>query len=53
MKFSPWIWPYVANVKSEVKILSIFVVFLGNMNFNGAHNGSILKEIPFEYFQKM
>ena len=33
MKASPWIWCYVVNVKSMVKILSIFVAFLENMNF--------------------
>ena len=27
------IWRYVVNVKSTVKILSIFVAFLENMNF--------------------
>ena len=34
MKSSPSIWHYVVNVKSTVKILSIFVAFLENMNFN-------------------
>ena len=33
MKSSPSIWRYVVNVKSAVKILSIFVAFLENMNF--------------------
>ena len=33
MKFSPSIWRYVVNVKSTVKISSIFVAFLENMNF--------------------
>ena len=33
MKSSPLIWRYVVNVKSTVKILSIFVAFLENMNF--------------------
>ena len=32
-KFSPSIWRYVVNVKSTVKISSIFVAFLENMNF--------------------
>ena len=32
MKSSPVIWCYVASVKSSVKILSIFVAFLENMN---------------------
>ena len=34
MKSSPSIWRYVVNVKSTVKILSIFVAFLENMNFS-------------------
>ena len=38
MKSSPWIWRYVGNVKSTVKILSVFVAFLENMNFN-PHQG--------------
>ena len=33
MKSSSSIWHYVLNVKSTLKILSIFVVFLENMNF--------------------
>ena len=33
MKSSPSIWHYVVIVKSTVKILSIFVAFLENMNF--------------------
>ena len=33
MKSSPSIWRYVVSVKSMVKILSIFVAFLENMNF--------------------
>ena len=33
MKSSPSIWRYVVNVKSTVKILSIFVAFLENVNF--------------------
>ena len=35
MKSSP-IWRYVVNVKSTVKILSIFVAFLESMNFTKA-----------------
>ena len=34
MKSSPSIWHYVVSVKLTVKILSIFVAFLENMNFN-------------------
>ena len=34
MKSSLWIWRYVVNVNSMVKISSIFVAFLENMNFN-------------------
>ena len=34
MKSSPSIWYLLRNVKSMVKILSIFVAFLENMNFN-------------------
>ena len=34
MKCSPLIWRYVVNVKSTVKISSIFVAFLENINFN-------------------
>ena len=30
---SPYIWRYVVSVKSTVKISSIFVAFLENMNF--------------------
>ena len=33
MKSSPSIWHYVVDVKSTVKISSIFVAFLENMNF--------------------
>ena len=33
MKSLPSIWRYVVNVKSTVKILSIFVAFLENINF--------------------
>ena len=33
MKSSPSIWPYEVNDKSTVKILSIFVAFLENVNF--------------------
>ena len=36
MKSSPSIWRYVVNVKSTVKISSIIVAFLGNMNFNNS-----------------
>ena len=32
-KYSPTIWRTLQNVKSTVKILSIFVAFLENMNF--------------------
>ena len=32
-KSSPSIWHLLHNVKSRVKILSIFVAFLENMNF--------------------
>ena len=34
MKSSQSIWHYVLDLKSTVKILSIFVAFLENMNFN-------------------
>ena len=34
MKSSPLIWRYVVNVKASVKISSIFVAFLENINFN-------------------
>ena len=33
MNSSPSIWHYVVSVKSTVKILSIFVTFIENMNF--------------------
>ena len=33
MKSSTSIWRYVVNFKSTVKILSIFVAFLENVNF--------------------
>ena len=33
MKSSLSIWHYVVNVKSTVKILSVCVAFLENMNF--------------------
>ena len=39
MKSSPSIWRYVVNVKSTVKISSIFVAFLENMNFKSACPG--------------
>ena len=32
-KSSPSIWHYVENVKTTVKLSSIFVTFLENMNF--------------------
>ena len=35
MKSSPSIWRLLHNVKSTVKITSIFVAFLENMNFKG------------------
>ena len=35
MKSSPSIWRYVVNVKLMVKIMSIFVASLENVNFNG------------------
>ena len=34
MKSSPSIWHLLHNVKSTVKISSIFVAFFENMNFN-------------------
>ena len=34
MKPSPSIWRYVVNLKSKVKMSSIFVAFLENMNFS-------------------
>ena len=34
MKSSLSIWRYLVSVKSMVKISSIFVAFLENMNFN-------------------
>ena len=34
MKSSPPIWHLLHNVKSTVKISSLFVAFLENMNFN-------------------
>ena len=37
MKSSPSILHYVVSVKSTVKISSIFVAFLENMNFNTSH----------------
>ena len=36
-KSSQSIWHYVASVKSTVKISSIFVAFLENMNFTTCH----------------
>ena len=33
MKSSPSIWHYVVSVKSTVKISSMFVAFLEDMNF--------------------
>ena len=33
MKSAPLIWHYVVGVKLTVKIFSIFVAFLENMNF--------------------
>ena len=42
---------YVVNVKSMVKILSIFVAFLENMNFNASNHsvrdGRILELFTF------
>ena len=40
MKSSASIWHLLHNVKSSVKILSIFVAFLENMNFNMAFFGN-------------
>ena len=37
-KSSPSIWQYVLTVKSTMKISSIFVAFLENMNFNHISN---------------
>ena len=36
MKSSPLIWRYVVNIKLMVKISSIFVAFVENMNFNNS-----------------
>ena len=36
-KSSQSIWHYVVSVKSTVKISSIFVAFLENMNFTTCH----------------
>ena len=44
MKSSPPIWHLLHNVKSMVKILSIFVAFLKNMNFNGQNLVNVVKE---------
>ena len=38
MKSSLLIWSYVVNVKSAVKILSIFIAFLENVNFSNFWN---------------
>ena len=34
MKFPSKIWLYLVYVKSKVKILSVFVTLLENLNFN-------------------
>ena len=40
-KSSPSIWHLLHNIKSTVKISSIFVAFLENMNFKGARPVSL------------
>ena len=50
MKSSPSIWRYVVNVKLTVKISSIFVAFLDNMNFNMLH-GIFLDQTPRSGFR--
>jgi hypothetical protein len=47
-KSSLAIWRYVVSVKSMVKILSIFVAFLENMNFNKPFNS----EFSVQYYRK-
>ena len=44
MKSSLLIWRYVVNVKSIVKILSIFVAFLENMNFTHLEHNVFKKQ---------
>ena len=41
-KSSPSIWHYVVSVKSTVKISSIFVTFLENMNFKQGNGNKVL-----------
>ena len=48
MKSLPSIWHLLHDVKSKVKILSIFVAFLENMNFNLEMSFGV-----FNFFQKM
>ena len=43
MKSSPSIWHLLHNVKSMVKISSIFVAFLENMSFN---NKNLILDSP-------
>ena len=45
-KSSPSIWHLLHNVKSTVKISSIFVAFLENMNFNSQLQSSTFGKIP-------
>ena len=45
MKSLPLIWHLIHNVKSTVKISSIFVAFLENMNFNSAAQMHVREEV--------
>ena len=44
MKSSPSIWRYVVNVKSTMKISSISVAFLENMNFTSINQKKVTQQ---------
>ena len=52
MKSSLSIWHYVVSVKSTVKILSIFVAFLENTNFN-IPKSKWRSEVPHSNFKNI
>ena len=53
MKSSPSIWHYVVSVKSTVKISSIFVPFLENMNFIRIDGTNLVLDNKIFEFQKI
>ena len=50
MESSPSIWRYIVNVKSTVRISSIFVAFLENTNFMTTNLSQVkIPQLQFKY----